>query len=73
MLKKLGNLAYNPEELLYIYVDHGMSQVEVTFKGGYSKTIPFTDITPQLTLDMVLDSQALAEEQEAEKLSNRPL
>lgn len=73
MLKKLGNLAYNPDELFFIHVDESMGQVEVMFKGGYSKTIPFAEITSQLTLEMVLDEKKLEEEKKAQQLEDKGL
>lgn len=74
MLTKLGlNFAYNADEVLYVHVDQLNSWVEVMFKGGYSKQIPFNEITAGLTLDMVLDEKALREEMDAEKLGERGL
>ncbi len=74
MLKRLGiNFAYNVDDVMFINVDHLSSQVEIMFKGGYTKNIPFSDITAGLTLDMVLDSDILQEELDAEKLGERGL
>ena len=58
---------------MYIYVNQTMSQVEVMFKNGTQFNVPFSEITLDLTIDMVIDPELLREEKAAQELEDRSL